>query len=343
MLSVTNPSINVPMGPYLNQMKPWVTVICTCFNHERFVEAALQSVVEQRYPNVQLIVIDNASSDQSEQRIRAFVQKNPSVQFIQNKQNLGLCRAFNQGLKQAVGDFLIDLSADDVLLPDRIVRQVEHFEKLSEAYAVVFSNAQYIDAEGRKLNYHYPVNKLGRSQEPVPTGYIFRSVLERYFICTPTMMMRRSVLNELGGYDESLDYEDFDFWVRSARHYAYAYVDEVLTLKRRLPNSMSMQILEPHNRLLASTLNVCYKAFDQCQTPEEYHALAHRVRQFLRKSFYAEEFELAQQFGDLLNHIERPGLLTSSVLLLNRLHLPVNRLYQRYIRLRHKQWHAIGG
>jgi glycosyltransferase involved in cell wall biosynthesis len=341
MHSVTNQESTLPMGPYLNKMKPWVTVICTCFNHEKYVETALHSVVNQHYPNVQLIVIDNASSDQSVNHIQAFLQQHPSVTFIQNPLNVGLCRAFNQGLKRASGQYVIDLSADDVLLPDRLGRQVERFEQLPPDYAVVFTNAAYIDANGQFLEYHYPVNDLGESLEAIPSGYVFKKILEKYYICTPTMMMRRSVLDELGGYDESLDYEDFDFWVRSARHYAYAYIDEVLTHKRRLPNSMSMQVIEPHNRLLASTLNVCYKAFDRCQTPDEYHALAGRVRQFLRKSFYAEQFELTEKFGDLLSHIESPGLLTAAVLLLNRLHLPVNALYRRYSQLRHKQWNPI--
>ncbi len=343
MHSVTNPLITVPMGPYLNQIKPWVTVVCTCYNHELYVVDALASVAAQQYPNVQLIVIDNNSVDRSAERIKTFVDQNPSVTFIQNNRNEGLCRAFNQGLQLARGQYIIDLSADDVLLPHRIARQVERFEQLPPDYAVVFSNAAYISPQGRLVGYHYATDPGGRAIGAVPAGWVFREILERYYICTPTMMMRRAVLDELGGYDESLDYEDFDFWVRSARQYAYAYIDEVLTHKRQLANSLSMQVIEPHNRLLASTLNVCYKAFDRCQTPDEYHALAARVRQFLRKAFYAEQFELARQFGDLLRHLEKPGLLTSSVLILNRLHLPVNGLYQRYARLRHKQWHAIGG
>lgn len=338
MFTVTNQETTLPMGPYLDQMKPWVTVVCTCFNQETYIEIALKSVAAQQYPNVQLIVIDNASSDQSAERIQTFVDTHPTVTFIQNDQNIGLCRAFNQGLKQAKGHYVIDLSADDVLLPNRLAKQVERFEQLPPEYAVVFSNAAYIDAGGRFLAYHYPVNSNEEALKPVVSGYIFRKILEKYYICTPTMMMRRSVLNELGGYDESLDYEDFDFWVRSARHYAYGYVDEVLTHKRWLPNSLSMQVIEPHNRLLVSTLNVCYKAFDRCQTPDEYHALAGRVRQFIRKSFYAEQFDLTRKFGDLLNHMESPGLLTSGILLLNQLHLPVNGLYRRYMRLYHKQW-----
>ena len=320
------------MSPYLNRIKPWVSVICTSYNHEAYVEQALQSVVDQQYPNVELIVIDNGSQDGSAERIAAFVRQHPAVRFIKNPANLGLNRAFNQGLALAGGRYVIDLAADDVLLPDRIARQTDLFEQLAGPYAVVFSNAAYIDEQGHQTAMHYPVDASGHARVKAPSGDVFKPILESYFICTPTMMMRRDVLNELGGYDETLSFEDFDFWVRSARLYHYAYLDEVLTLKRRLPDSMSAQIILPGNELLPSSLAVCYKAFDRCTTPAEYKALAGRVRQFVRKSFYTEQFEIAMQFGQLLRYIESPGLLTNLILTLSRLHLPVNSLYRHYLK-----------
>lgn len=332
MISVTGQSNPLPMSPYLNRIKPWVSVICTTYNHEDYVDQALRSVVGQDYPNVELIVIDNGSTDRSSDCIARFVEQHPAVRFIKNPTNLGLNRAFNQGLALARGRYVIDLAADDVLLPNRITRQVDMFERLSGPYAVVFSNAAYIDEQGSQTGFHYAVDHSGHTQVKVPSGDVFRPILDSYFICTPTMMMRRDVLNELGGYDEALTFEDFDFWVRSSRTYYYAYVDEVLTLKRRLPNSLSAQVVLPDNKLLTSSLAVCYKAFDRCQTREEYRALAKRIRQFIRKAFYAEQFDLALQFGQLLNHIERSGLLTSIVLGLSRVHPPVNGLYRQYLR-----------
>ncbi|AQG78954.1 glycosyltransferase [Spirosoma montaniterrae] len=336
MISVTGQSnLNtLPMSPYLNRIKPWVTVICTSFNHEAYVADALQSVIDQDYPNVELIVIDNGSTDATASRIADFVAKHPAIQFIQNPTNVGLNRAFNQGLALACGRYLIDLAADDVLLPGRISRQADLFERLAGPYAVVFSNAVYIDREGKKIAVHYPVDEQGRAIEKIPSGDVFRQLLESSFISTPTMMMRRDVLQELGGYDESLAYEDFDFWVRSSRLYQYAYLDEVLMQKRRLPDSLSAQVVLPDNRLLASSLAVCRKALDRCRTPDESHALAERIRRFVRKAFYAEQFKLALQFGGLLHQIEQPGLLTELVLGMSRLHVPVNGLYRKYIR-----WH----
>ena len=309
----------------------WVSVICTCYNHEAYVEEAIQSVLSQDYPRVELIVIDNASTDRSTERIRAFCQRYPAIQFVFNPVNLGLTRAFNQGLSGAKGHYIIDLSADDVLLPGRITKQVRCFEQLPETVGVVFSNAAHIDANGQKTGYHYPIDTNGYACVSVPTGDVFRAILESSFICTPTMMMRRQVLNELGGYDETLAYEDFDFWVRSSRVYAYAYVDEVLTLKRRLPGSLASQVVQPRNALLPSTLVVCQKAVALCVTPDEYQILARRVQRFIRKAFYAEQFELAQQFGKLHQQIERPDWLTRLVLMGCRLRLSVNWLYQQYL------------
>ena len=319
------------MSPDPNRMRPWVSVICTCYNHEHFVEQALQSVIDQDYPTIEFIIIDNGSIDKSAKRIAQFIEPYPAIRFIQNQTNLGLNRAFNQGLSLAKGDYVIDLSADDVLLPGRIAKQVALFGQLTDSCAVVFSNAAYIDASGKQMRYHYPVDAKGHARCPVPSGDVFREVLASYFICTPTMMMRREVLMELGGYDETLVYEDFDFWVRSARLHPYAYVDDVLTLKRVLPHSLSTQVIRPDGTLLASTLTVCRKAFGLCATPDEYQALAGRIRTFLRKAFYAEQFELAQQFGDLLRQIEPPDLLSRVVLVLSRLRLPVNGLYRTYL------------
>ncbi len=331
MVSVTNQSNHLPISPYLNRIKPWVSVICTSYNHEAYVEQALQSVVDQDYPNVELLVIDNGSTDRSVERIATFMQGHPAMRFIYNSINLGLNRAFNQGLALAGGRYVIDLSADDVLLPGRIAKQTACFEQLPGPYAVVFSNAAYIDAQGEDIGLHYAVDANGQACAPIPTGDVFRLILESYFICTPTMMMRRDVLNELGGYDETLAFEDFDFWVRSSRLYHYAYVDEVLMQKRQVANSLSAQVVLPDNTLLRSTFVVCQKAFDRCATPEEYQTLANRIQTFIRKAFYAEQFDLALQFGELLRQIRQPDWLSRLLLGLSRLRPPVNGLYRHYL------------
>ena len=312
---------------------PLVSVICTAYNHEEFIGEALASVTRQTYPNIELIIIDNASTDRTLSRIELFCQQHPQfyAHRIANAWNKGLCAAFNQGLALAKGAYVIDLSGDDLLLPCRIEKQVTYFESLPEEYGVIFSNAQYIDTSGIAGRTHYPVDAAGRARVPVPSGDVYQAVLERYFICTPTMMIRRSVLDALGGYDESLVYEDFDFWVRSSVRYPYAYQDEVLTQKRVVRSSHSTQVFQPGSGMLESTLAVCNKAYDLNRSQEEFDALARRIRTFIRKCFYAQEFELAVRFRDLLNYIEDPGLATECIVWLCRMRLPVNWAYRFYV------------
>lgn len=311
----------------------WVTVICICFNQADFVEQALESVVGQTYPWVELIVIDNGSTDASAARIAGFAQKNPALICRYNPENLGLNRAFNQGLRLARGQYIIDLAADDLLFPDRIARQVACFTHQPEHCAVVFTNAMHINADESALGYHFAIRPDGRARVSVPTGNVFCAVLRSYFICTPTMMMRRSALLALGGYDETLAYEDFDFWVRSARVYTYAYLDEVLTAKRIVQNAFSRQILQRHNALLPTTLVVCQKAYALCQTASERKALAFRVRGCIRKAFYAESYELAHLFAELLEQVDTLDWVSRLILCLCRWQIPVNKYYNCY-----RQW-----
>lgn len=318
------------LAEYLSSIRPLVSVVCTVYNHERFITAAIQSVLNQTYPAVELIVVDNHSTDQSVARVEEAIRSHPGIQFIKNTENLGICRAFNQGLKIAKGRYVIDLSADDVLHRDRIARQVAGFERLPGDYAVIFSNAAFIDENNQLTGYHYPISQTGQSTIEVPSGWVFKEILASYFVSTPTMMMRKDVLESLGGYDESLSYEDFDFWVRTARHYRYCYQDEVLTSKRIVRKSLSSHFQNRHNSLLSSTLKVCYKAFDQCQSVEEYQALATRIRWFIRQCFYAEQFDLALQFKELLKFMEKPDWRTSVILHLCQWHVPINGLYRHY-------------
>jgi glycosyltransferase involved in cell wall biosynthesis len=310
---------------------PLVTIILTAYNHQNYIEECLASVLKQSYHNIELIVIDNASTDNTRAVTELFKETSADFQLIRNSSNKGLCTAFNQGLALAKGKYLIDLSGDDVLLPERVKNQVAAFELLPDDFGVVFTNALMIDRKGRKLNFHYPVDKEGRSAEHVPDGDVYKKVLEKYFICTPTMMIRTNIMKEIGGYDESLSFEDFDFWIRTSVRYKYFYLDEVSMLKRKVPDSLSAMVYKKGSGMLESYYAVCNKAYDLNRDQEEFDLLAARIRTFIRKCFYAQEFELAVRFRKLLNFIEDPGVKTEIIVFLCRMRLPVNSVYRFYI------------
>jgi len=308
---------------------PLVSVICLCHNQAPYVRQALDSVLAQTYPALELLVVDDASTDGSRAVIQEFLAVHPTVQAIFFDENQGNCRAFNHAFYQSHGEFILDIAADDVLLPERIARQVTGFQTAGERAGVLFHNARYIDENSNPLGTYFPIDDRSRSRIPVPEGDLFTALLRYRPVCSPTMFIRRAVLDELGGYDETLAYEDFDFWIRSSRNWLYAYQDEVLTEKRVRSDSLGGRLYRFRNDLLPSAYLVCQKADALVRTPNERAALDFRLRYFLRQCWYAGHFELAGAFADLLQKTDQ---LTRLVLLACRWRVPVHGAYRRYRR-----------
>ena len=244
------------------------------------MDQAIRSVQHQTYACIQLIVVDDHSTDSSRDVIQNQVANDPSIEFIPLPTNLGNCRAFNNGLIKVRGEFVIDLSADDILLPTRIERGVEELQTHGINYGVNFSDAELTSETNELLGLHS--EKF--SHEAIPQGDVFADVLSRYFISSATMMMRKEVFDKLGGYDETLAYEDFDFWVRSSRYFQYCYTPDPLVRKRIVENSLGRRQYLRGSVQMNSTLVVCEKALALCKNQAEFAALKKRVQFEVRQA-----------------------------------------------------------
>ncbi|MBK5279172.1 MAG: glycosyltransferase family 2 protein [Bacteroidia bacterium] len=272
--------------------QPLVTVICLCHNHERFVREAVESVYRQSYSRVQLIIVDDCSQDQSVALIKELIRDRPEIVFIVNDKNIGNCKSFNLALTVAQGEFIIDLAADDILLPERIATGVGTLQKAGIEYGVQFSDAEIVSEKGGRLYLHsdkYP-------HHTIPQGDIYRELIDRFFICSPTMMFRMEVMEHMNGYDESLAFEDFDFWIRSSRKFKYCYVPQVLEKKRLVNSSMSQRQFTRGNHQRWSTLAVCKKIKALNRNLEEDKALQRRLRYEFLLSMRMMDVSLAMQF-----------------------------------------------
>jgi len=178
---------------------------------------------------------------------------------------------------------------------------------------------------------HFPVDSNGKSRVNVPSGYLFKEILSRYFICTPTLMFRKSTLLYLSGYDENLTFEDFDILIRLSRRFLVGYQDKILTQKRIHASSQSGTIIRKENQLLLSTFLICEKAYYLCQSEEEHDALHARIRTFIRKCYYTDNFELAIRFSELYNKIRNTDFQTCIILWLCMQKFSVNSFYVKYI------------
>jgi glycosyltransferase involved in cell wall biosynthesis len=275
---------------------PLVSVICLSYNHEAYVVEALNSVINQTYPNIELLIADDYSTDHSVGKIQDWLKNHPNVFFLANEKNLGNTKTFNQLAKKARGEFIIDLAADDILLPNCIEKQVNAFQNSNyKNLGIVYGNLVEINENGNFIRNYY-------TEEDHPeSGNIYKMVIGRTTkICSVSSMVKKTVFEKLGYYDENLAYEDLDLWVRASRVYEFEYITDFLVQKRELATSLSSFFTQRNNkktkRLHESSLAILKKAYDLNQTKDEFKALLGRIRfefyKFLKSRNYLLVFQL---------------------------------------------------
>jgi len=178
-------------------MRPLVSVICISFNHALYIEEALKSVFEQSYPNIEVIILDDGSGDGSAEVIRTLIS-DKKISFIHHQTNLGYTKTFNQGLALATGEFVIDFALDDVMLPNFMASGIDRFEKEPVSTGVVYSNADYIDANSKVIGNHKEILLKKKLVSELPDGNVFEQVIRRYFICTPHYDYQKTSVRSLG-------------------------------------------------------------------------------------------------------------------------------------------------
>lgn len=311
----------------MSEINPIVSVIALCYNHEKFVEECLQSVVNQTYSNIELIIVDDFSTDKSREKILEFSKNNSNCKYIFNQSNIGNCRSFNQALKISRGKYIIDLSTDDVLLQTRIEEQVNLME-VSDEIGVAFSDANYINEKSEFIGNF-------KKNVKFPIGNVYEDVLAgRCYTMPVTMMMRRTILEQLNGYDETLAYEDFDFWVRSSRICNFGYVPKMLSYQRVVKGSHSTKSFIKNSPLVQSSVKVCQKAYLLNETDSENKALAIRLRYELLRCVFTENFESGKSVLLLLDKTNGHNLKSLIGKILIYLKLPLNPLYVKVMTFR---------
>jgi glycosyltransferase involved in cell wall biosynthesis len=273
-----------------------------CFNHQKYIDQAVQSVLNQSYRNIELIIIDDASIDGSADKVKSLGEKY-NLRTILLSENQGNCKAFNIGFSLSKGAYIIDLAADDILLPSRIEVGVKELEQRGENFGVNFCDIELINERSESMGTHFKRDSNGNLVEKVLEGDLYEILLQKYYISTPTMMIRRAVLEKLGGYDEKLSYEDFDFWVRSSRDYKYCFTDKVLMQKLILKNSHSSRQYQRKNPHSYSTALVCEKALKLNKTTNEDKALLKRINYELKWAMITENWEAAKLYLKIKKNI----------------------------------------
>ena len=220
---------------------PLVTVVGLCYNHSRYVVETLESIREQTYPHLQVILVDDCSTDDSVSIIENWLyQYRLDWTLIQHKQNKCITKSLNETLDLAKGKYYKAIACDDVLLPHFISTMVNRFEQLQDDYALIYSDVQTINEQSEIFG-KTPFTERGwDAEEKVPSGKLFDQLAGWCFIPAPGTFMRTRVLQEIR-FDESLMLEDWDMWLQISKRYLIKGIPKALVKYRIHTASMYQQ------------------------------------------------------------------------------------------------------
>jgi O-antigen biosynthesis protein len=198
---------------------PVVSAIITTFNRERFLGAAMESVLFQTHRDLELLVLDNSSSDGT----AAIVARrtDPRIRYVRHRP-LTIAAARNLGLREARGEFVAFLDDDDEWLPPKLERQVAVLRRGSQSLGLVYGGFTWIDERGVAARTHLPTLR-GR----ILTDLLWQR--DAFTGSASNPMMRAAALAALGGFNEALvTSEDWELYLRLAERFEVEYVPEVL-------------------------------------------------------------------------------------------------------------------
>jgi glycosyltransferase involved in cell wall biosynthesis len=246
---------------------PTISVVLPCFNAESSLPQALESLRRQTYTDIEILALDDGSTDGTASILRRFADADVRVRVFRSERNRGLIPTLNRGVQEARGHFIARLDADDVAFPGRFQRQLDALTRCPEV-AVLGSGTEVVADDGRPCRPR-PVRCLG------PGGARFMALLGTP-VAHPTVMARADVMKNhpYGGPPESLHTEDYELFTRMlAAGVGFGNVDEPLVMVRVQSSGVSMT----NEQLQIANFVTCARAYLEATWGLRPPSGAHRV------------------------------------------------------------------
>lgn len=257
-----------------------VSVIIPVFNAGLFLEETLTSVLTQTYTDLDIIAVDDGSSDNSAGIVVRLGKRDSRVRLFSMPQNQGIARARNRAMEEVRGDYIAFLDSDDLWDPEKIKKQVALLDR-HPAAGLIFTASRVVDKDGNILN-----ENLCAGRE-IPTGRIdpLTFIIDRYPLITSSVMIRGECVRDLGMFDSRFETgEDFEYWLRILRRFDQIFIPEVLTSYRDHAQSASK------NRLCNRRSKVAILEHLRDSDPDYFASLGPRMALFL----FRQKLGLAQ-------------------------------------------------
>jgi len=213
---------------------PLVSVIIPLYNYEKYVADCIDSIVKQDYENIEIVLIDNASTDNglkiAKNKLRSCINSSIKYNIIENSQNLGICASLNLAVHAVKGEYTCIISADDLLAKGRITRHIQILEKSSKLNITVCNGPiQTMKEDGTPTSKLTLLGSLGENEK-----FSFESVVtKKNDLTLQGCTFHTHVLKELL-FDENLFYDDWDFFIRLTLHNYGIVYDELVSAHYRV-------------------------------------------------------------------------------------------------------------
>ncbi len=235
---------------------PVVSVVMPVYNAEKYLNDAIESILNQTFNNFEFLIIDDGSTDSSHSIIQSFLDKR--IRCIHHDFNKGLIFSLNEGMREASGEYIVRMDADDISFPTRIEKQINYF-KMNPDVDVVGS--YFIGLNSNK------VFEMVLSHNEIRTQMLFNSTMAH-----PTIVLRRMkfINNNLFFSNEYKHAEDYELWVRAAQVIKFANIPEVLLRYRTHSGQISYEFNDVQLDLMFNCQKLQIKKLGINATDEEY-------------------------------------------------------------------------
>lgn len=209
---------------------PKVSVIIPVFNRENLIRRSIQSVLNQTYKNLELLIIDDASTDNTSEKIAQI--KDDRLKYFRNERNCGPSKSRNRGIQLSSGELIAFQDSDDEWYTDKLEKQVGALKECTEDFAAVYCGMEFFDLNSGK--------KIG---DDIREFDFTQNFLTGQHLLTPanvTVLIKKSVLDEVGAFDERLyAAEDTELAMRVSKNHKYKFVSEPLVKVNRNHNQLT--------------------------------------------------------------------------------------------------------
>jgi len=232
---VRRPSSSAPL--------PRVSVVIPAFNSCAFIEATIASVLRQDFDSFEIVIVDDGSTDETPDVVRAMEVQHPGRIRLVEQSNSGSAVARNRGVREARGELIAFIDADDLWFPEKLGAQVRYLDANPDVGIVYCGWAELLPGDTPDLDRAESANASPHEIDPDASGWLYTTLLDDCVVWTSTVVARRALLERVGGFDPDLRRgQDYDYWLRASRETRIDKLARIMALYRIHRQSITHQL-----------------------------------------------------------------------------------------------------